>query len=59
MVDRFTLDRLEAAFCGQCREMVMPEILDDLEVCPFCSAEVMDYGSIIDAVCDMASLLQE
>jgi len=52
VVDRYTLDRLEVAFCSRCREIVVPESLDDAEVCPFCSFEVSEYGSIIDAVCD-------
>ena len=52
VVDRYTLDRLEVGFCASCREMVAPEKLDDREVCPFCSFEVVDYGSVIDAVCD-------
>ncbi len=52
MVDRYTLDRLEVGFCTNCSEMVVPEILDDSEVCSFCSFDVIDYGSVIDAVCD-------
>ncbi len=53
VVDRYTLDRLEAGFCTSCREVVVPEKLDDdTEVCPFCSFEVFDYGSVLDAVCD-------
>jgi hypothetical protein len=54
VVDRYTLDRLDAGFCSRCREMVIPELLDNAEVCPFCSSEVSEYGSVIDAVCDSA-----
>jgi hypothetical protein len=52
VVDRYTLDRLDAGYCSGCREMVIPELLDNAEVCPFCSFAVSEYGSVIDAVCD-------
>ena len=49
-VDRFTLDRLDVCFCHRCREVVIPELPE--EVCPFCSSAVSEYDSVIDAVCD-------
>ncbi len=49
-VDRFTLDRLDVYFCPRCREMVIPESLE--ETCPICSSAVSEYDSVIDAVCD-------
>jgi Zn finger protein HypA/HybF involved in hydrogenase expression len=49
-VDRFTLDRLDVCFCTRCREVVTPELPED--VCPFCSSAVSEYDSVIDAVCD-------
>ena len=52
VVDRYTLDLLDAGVCYRCREIVVPEVRDDTEVCPFCSSEVFEYGSVIDAVCD-------
>ncbi len=49
-VDRFSLDRLDVCYCPRCQEVVAPE--DATEVCPFCSSEVFEYDSVIDAVCD-------
>jgi hypothetical protein len=51
-VDRFTLDRLDVCFCPRCRDLISPEVQEDDTVCPFCSSEVSEYDSVIDAVCD-------
>ena len=48
-MDRFTLDRLDDDYCSRCREFVIPGEDDE---CPFCSSQVSDYGSLIDAVCN-------
>jgi len=50
VADRYTLDLLEGGVCFRCREIVLPE--EGTEVCPFCSSEVSEYSSVIDAVCD-------
>ena len=52
VADRFTLDKSDVYFCASCREIVIPEEVEDFLGCPFCSLEVTDYGSFIDAVCD-------
>lgn len=50
VVDRYTLDLLDGGVCYRCQEIVVPE--EGTEVCPFCSSEVSEYSSVIDAVCD-------
>ncbi len=50
VVDRYTLDRLDVCFCPRCREVVIPDMPEN--VCPSCSSAVSEYDSIIDAVCD-------
>lgn len=63
VADRFSFD-FDTAFCVKCREYVVPELHDEdgkeLEApsCPFCFAEVTDYGSLVDAACDLASEMQ-
>ncbi len=52
VVDRFTLDKCDVYFCASCREFVVPEEGEEFLECPFCTLEVTDYGSFIDAVCD-------